>query len=480
MRSTSVLISGTWQPARRTMPNLNPSRPNDDVIGEFGWCDSAQAATAIAAAREALPAWSASLPEVRAAILRRAAQELSGRAEELGTLLSREEGKTLPEGIGEIRRSAAVLDYFAGEAFRGAGHHLPGLRDGFEIVVSRGPVGVVAAITPWNFPMAVPTWKCAAALAYGNTVVLKPSEYTPACAWALVDILARAGLPDGVLNLVGGDGREVGPALIAGADAISFTGAVPTGRAILAQAAPLMKKVQLELGGKSPLVIAADADLDLAVQIALDGAFFGTGQRCTASSRLIVDRRIHDAFVEGLTAAVAALKVGDALSAETKIGPVANAAQHDKVLGYIGIGRAEGAQVATGGHAIESNTGGYFIAPTLFTETQNTMRICREEIFGPVAAVIRADDLDHAIAIANDTEFGLSSGIVTQSLAAATAFRRATKAGMVMVNAPTAGVDFHVPFGGRDASGYGGGEQGIAAMDFFTETRTHYINPGRL
>ncbi|MDR5652779.1 aldehyde dehydrogenase family protein [Ruixingdingia sedimenti] len=478
MQTTSVLIGGAWVPAARSVPNLNPARP-DEVIGEYGWCDAAQAAAAIDAARAALPAWSATLPDTRAAILRRVAQELSARAEDLGRLLSREEGKTLPEGIGEIRRAAAVIDYFAGEAFRTAGHHLPGLREGFEVVVTRAPVGVVAAITPWNFPMVVPAWKCAAAIVYGNTVVLKPSEYTPACAWELADIFHRAGLPGGVLNLVGGDGRAVGPALIAGADAISFTGAGPTGRVIMAQAAPLMKKVQLELGGKNPLVVAADADLDLAVQVALDGAFFASGQRCTASSRLVVEAPVHDAFVERLTAAVAGLKPGDPLLPEIRIGPVANAVQRDKVLDYIAIGRAEGAEVATGGHAVETNTGGYFVAPTLFTRAHNAMRICREEIFGPVAAVIRADDLDHAFAIANDTEFGLSSGIVTRSLAAATAFRRISKAGMVMVNAPTAGVDFHVPFGGRDGSGFGGGEQGLAAIQFFTETRTHYINPGR-
>lgn len=477
MDSRKVLIGGTWRETQHAEPNINPSRPTE-VVGLYGWCDPAQAAEAMAAARTALPSWSTSPIELRANILRRAAQELLARADELGAQLSREEGKTLAEGTGEVRRAASAIEYFAGEAFRAAGHHLPGLRADFEVIVSRGPVGVVAAITPWNFPIAVPAWKCAAALVYGNTVVLKPSEYTPASAWSLVDIFHRAGLPAGVLNLVGGAGRIVGPAMISGADAISFTGAVPTGRMILSDAAPLMKKVQLELGGKNPLIIAADADLDVAVAAALDGSFFSSGQRCTASSRLIVDDKIHDVFVERLAAAASALKVGDALAPDTRIGPVANAVQMDKVLNYINIGRAEGAQIACGGAEIKTNTGGYFIAPTLFVEANNAMRICREEIFGPVAAVIRADDLDHAFALANDTEFGLSSGIITRSLAAATAFRRISKAGMVMVNAPTAGVDFHVPFGGRDASGFGGGEQGIAAMQFFTETKTAYINPG--
>lgn len=478
MKATHVLIDGEWRPTVRTEANINPSRPAD-VIGEFGCCDASQADEAMAAARRALPAWSATGIELRGSILRKVALELWSRAEELGTLLSREEGKTRPEGIGEVRRAAAAVDYFAGEATRSAGHHLPGLRDGFEVIVSRHPVGVVTAITPWNFPIAVPAWKCASALVYGNTVVLKPSEYTPASAWALVDIFHRAGIPAGVLNLVGGSGRELGPSLIRAADAISLTGAVPTGRAVVAEAAPLMKKVQLELGGKNPLVVDRDADMDLAITVALDGAFLATGQRCTASSRLIVDRTLHDEFVERLAKAVSALKVGDALDPETRIGPVANSVQKAKVLDYIAIGRAEGGEVITGGHAIEGESGGYFVAPTLFAGVTNDMRIAREEIFGPVAAVIKADDLDHAITIANDTEFGLSSGIVTKNLAAATAFRRASKAGMVMVNAPTAGVDFHVPFGGHGASGFGGGEQGIAAIQFFTETRTSYINPGK-
>lgn len=477
MQTTAALINGCWEPAPRSEPNRNPSRPNE-VVGEYGWSDAQQAEAAIAAARAALPAWSATLPDTRSGILRTAAQELRERAEELGEQLSREEGKPRAEGIGEVRRAAAAIDYFAGEAYRASGHHLPGLRPDFEVLVTREPVGVVLAITPWNFPIAVPAWKCAAALVYGNTVVLKPSEHAPASAWALVDILHRAGLPDGAINLVGGDGRELGPALIAGADAISFTGAVPTGRAILAQAAPLMKKVQLELGGKNPLIIDANADPDLAVRIALDAAFGGSGQRCTAASRLIVHRDIHDAFVERLSAAAADLRVGDALDPATQMGPVANAPQRHKVLDYIEVGRGEGADITTGGHPIDHPGGGYFIAPTLFAGADNDMRICREEIFGPVAAVIRADDLDHAIALANDTEFGLSSGIVTRSLAAATAFRRATRSGMVMVNTSTAGVDFHVPFSGRGASGYGGGEQGIAALQFFTETRTHYLHPG--
>lgn len=479
MKTDSNFIAGEWIPAARTMPNTNPARP-DEVIGEYAMGTVDDIRNAVAAARAAQPVWSAMPLDERALVLRRVAQELFQRAEELGTLLSREEGKTRPEGIGEVRRAAMAVDYFAGEVHRVNGGHLQGLRGGFEVIITRDPVGVVAAITPWNFPIAVPAWKCAAALAYGNTVVLKPSEFTPACAWELVDIYARAGVPPGAINLVGGDGRELGPELVAGVDAISFTGAEPTGRVINAQAAPLLKKVQLELGGKNPLIIDKDADLDLAVQAALDGSFFSTGQRCTASSRLIVHAGVHDEFVARLVKATDEMVVGDPLAQGTRIGPVATAPQYRKVLDYIRIGQEEGAEVIAGGIPVDTEGQGYFIRPTLFTGVRNDMRIAREEVFGPVAAIIKAQDLDEAIQIANDTEFGLSSGIITRSLAAASEFRRRSKAGMVMVNAPTAGVDYHVPFKGHGASGFGVGETGVVSIEFFTDVRTHYINSGQV
>lgn len=468
-------IGGRAVGGPRFEPNINPAKL-DEVIGHYAWASVEQAEEALAAARTALPGWAASNPQTRSDILRRAGDELHARAEELGALLTREEGKTLREGIGEIRRSAQVFHYASGEPLRNGGECLPGLRDGMTTMVTREPVGVVSLITPWNFPMAVPAWKTAYALAFGNTVVLKPSEVTPGCAWELADILHRAGLPAGVFNLVMGDGRTLGPVLVDGADAVSFTGSPPVGRAILERTVTTMIKVQLELGGKNPLVVLDDADLDLAADIALQGAFHSSGQRCTATSRIIATRRIHDAFVERLVAKLRALRVGDPLDAGTDMGPVVNQPQLDKDLHYIAIARGEGAELACGGQRIDGN--GYFLEPTLFIGTDNDMRINRDEVFGPVASVIPADDLDHAIAIANDSGHALSSGVVTQGLAAAETFRRRSRAGLVMVNAPTAGIDYHVPFGGRSPSGYGGREQGSAAVEFFTEGKTAYINHG--
>lgn len=471
------LIAGEWVASARYEENLNPSQPSD-VIGLFALADASQARAAIDAARAALPAWRNIGPLQRNEILKRVATLLSARAEELGAQLSREEGKTLAEGIGEVRRAAQCWDYFAAEALRAPGQFMPGLRPGFSVTVSREPVGVVSVVTPFNFPIALPSWKIAAALVYGNTVVFKPSELTPASAWALVEAAVEAGVPPGVLNLVNGHGREIGDELVDGADAITFTGSGPVGLSILKRAADGMKKVQLELGGKNPLIVAADADLDKAVACALDGAFFSSGQRCTASSRLIVERPLHDAFVEALAAKVIRLRVGDARAPETQIGPVVSAAQRQRIQNYLDIGRAEGAEVAAGGGAIERESGGYFIAPTLFVGTGNQMRINREEIFGPVASVIAVDDLDEAIHVANDTPFGLSSGICTTNLTTAERFRRASRAGLVTVNAPTAGIDFHVPFGGHRESGMGGSEQGAAAIEFYTEYKTAYINHG--
>ncbi|WP_353857361.1 aldehyde dehydrogenase family protein [Azospirillum formosense] len=468
-------IAGRLVDGVRLEANRNPARPSE-VIGHYAWASVEQAEEALGAARAALPGWAASNPQTRSDVLRRVGDELNARAEELGALLTREEGKTLREGIGEVRRSAQIFHYAAGEPLRQGGEALPGLRDGTTAMVSREPVGVVVLITPWNFPMAVPAWKTAYALAFGNTVVLKPSEVTPACAWELADILHRAGLPAGAFNLVVGDGRTLGPALVDGADAVSFTGSPGVGRAILERSVARMTRVQLELGGKNPLVVHDDADLDLAADIALQGAFHSTGQRCTATSRIIVDRRVHDAFVERLVRGMAALRVGDPMDAATDMGPVVSDAQLAKDLRCIADARSEGAELAFGGRRMDGD--GYFLEPTLFVGTNNAMRINRDEVFGPVACVIPADELDHAIAIANDSEHALSSGIVTRGLASAETFRRRSRAGLVMVNAPTAGIDYHVPFGGRGPSGYGGREQGSAAVEFFTDGKTAYINHG--
>jgi aldehyde dehydrogenase (NAD+) len=474
-------MAGEFVTATAASPNINPSNTRD-VIGEFASGTAADAQAAIAAAKGAFPAWSQSNPQLRHDVLKTASDEVLARKDELGRILSREEGKTLAEGVGEAMRAGQILAFFAGEALRLNGEVVTSIRPGVGIEVTREPVGVVGMITPWNFPIAIPAWKIAPALAYGNTVVIKPADLVPHSAWALVDILNRAGLPRGVLNLVMGKGSVVGQAIIDSPDvaALSFTGSVQTGRRIAAQcvAATPMKKVQLEMGGKNPMVVLDDADLKVAVECAVNGAFFSTGQRCTASSRLIVTDGIHDRFVAALTERLKGLVVDDALKAGTHIGPVVDQGQLDTDEKYIAIGRDEGATLAWGGERLNRETPGFYLQPALFTDVTNTMRIAREEIFGPVAAVIRVKDYDEALAIANDTEFGLSSGICTTSLKHATHFKRNAEAGMVMVNLPTAGVDYHVPFGGRKGSSYGPREQGAYAREFYTTVKTAYTAAG--
>jgi aldehyde dehydrogenase (NAD+) len=334
-------------------------------------------------------------------------------------------------------------------------------------------------ITPWNFPIAIPAWKIAPALAYGNCVVFKPADLVPATAHALSQIIVESGIPPGVFNLAMGRGSVVGETLIRHPDiaAISFTGSVATGKTIAAACAEGMKKFQLEMGGKNPLVVLDDADLGVAVDCAANGAFFATGQRCTASSRLIVTDGIHDRFVAALTERMKTLVVGDALKSGTQIGPAVDQAQLDQDLRYVALGKEEGARLVAGGDRLSRDAPGFYVAPTLFTDVRNDMRIAREEIFGPVAAVIRAKDYDTALATSNDTPFGLVAGICTTSLKHATHFKRNAEAGMVMVNLPTAGVDYHVPFGGRKGSSYGAREQGRYAAEFYTTVKTAYTNP---
>ncbi len=470
-------IAGEWVPAAATSPDLNPSNTND-VLGHYPQASAEDAQQAIAAAQEAFPAWSRSTPQLRHDALKRIGDELLARKEEIGTLLAREEGKTLGEGIGETVRAAQIFLFFAGEALRMAGEKLASVRPGIEVDITREPLGVIGLICPWNFPIAIPAWKTAPALAYGNCVVLKPAELVPATATALAEIIARAGLPPGVFNLVIGRGSVVGQAMIEhpGVAAISFTGSVPTGRRVAAAcvASGPMKKVQLEMGGKNPLVVLDDADLANAVECAVNGAFFSTGQRCTASSRLIVTEGIHDRFVAACVERLKSLSIGDALTAGTDIGPVVDQSQLDQDLRYIAIGKEEGAKLAAGGERLERGTPGFYLSPALFVDVAPRMRIAREEIFGPVAGVIRAKDYDEALELANDTEFGLTAGICTTSLKHAGHFRRNAEAGMVMVNLPTAGVDFHVPFGGRKGSSYGSREQGRYAQEFYTTVKTAY------
>ena len=472
------LIGGQWTEGVRTYQNTNPSDTRD-VIGDYAVASREQALEAVAAAHAAFPAWSLSTPQQRFDILDAVGNEIIARKGELGDLLAREEGKTLPEAIGEVGRAAAIFKFFAGEALRPGGEVLPSVRPGVGVEITREPLGVIGLITPWNFPIAIPAWKIAPALAYGNTVVFKPAEVVPGSAWALADILHRAGLPAGVFNLVMGRGSEVGAVLlederIAG---VSFTGSVGTGQRVAAACVGRGAKVQLEMGGKNPFVVLDDADLNVAVGAAINSGFFSTGQRCTASSRVIVTEGIHDRFVAAMIEKMKTLKVDDARKAGTDIGPVVDDRQLAQDLEYIAIGQKEGAKLH-GGEALATNADGapgFYLRPALFTETTPEMRINREEIFGPVVSIQRVKGYDEALALANDTPFGLASGIATTSLKHATHFKRHAQAGMVMVNLPTAGVDYHVPFGGRKGSSYGSREQGRYAAEFYTTVKTAYI-----
>lgn len=472
-------INGEWLAGNTLAPNLNPSNLVD-VIGEYAQGDAAQLDLAVRAAEAAFPAWSTSGIQARSDALDKIGSEILARREELGTLLSREEGKTRAEGIGEATRAGQIFKFFAGECLRLAGETIPSVRPGIGVEVTREPIGVVGLITPWNFPIAIPAWKIAPALAFGNCVVLKPADLVPGSAWALAEIISRSGIPAGVFNLVMGRGSVIGDALVKhpGIAAVSFTGSVGVGRRIAEACVQGHKKVQLEMGGKNPQVILDDANLQQAVELSVQSAFFSTGQRCTASSRLIVTEGIHDAFVEGVKARLAGLKIGDALTAGTDIGPVVSQAQLEQDLSYVEIARSQGATVQAGGQRVACHTGsgaeGFFMAPALITDSTPEQRINREEVFGPVASVIRVKNYEEALAVTNDTEFGLSAGIATQSLKHATHFKRHAQAGMVMVNLPTAGVDYHVPFGGRKGSSYGPREQGRYAQEFYTTVKTAY------
>ena len=469
-------INGEWVQGVATRPNVNPS-DTKDIIGEYAQADVAQTEAAIAAASAAARGWAASTPQQRFDILDAIGSELLVRREEIGRLLSREEGKTLPEGVGETHRAAMIFKFFAGEALRTGGEALASVRPGVGVEILRQPVGVVGLIAPWNFPIAIPAWKIAPALAYGNCVVFKPAELVPGCGWALADIISRTALPKGVFNLVMGPGSQVGQTLAdsAAVKAVSFTGSVGVGRRLIAACAQRQAKVQAEMGGKNPLVVLDDADLGVAVNAAVQGAYFSTGQRCTASSRLIVTAGIHDRFVEAVTAKLKTLKVDNALLAGTDIGPVVDDRQLAQNLKYVEIAKQEGGELVFGGDVVERATPGYYQRPALITGTTNAMTISREEVFGPVANVVKVGDFDEALAVANDTEFGLSAGICTTSLKAATHFKLHAQAGMVMVNLPTAGVDYHVPFGGTKGSSYGPREQGAYAREFYTTVKTAYI-----
>ncbi len=473
------LIAGEWLAGENELENRNPSDLSD-LIGMFAQAGPDQLDTTLDRARLAQTEWSAYGLERKQAVLMNIGNELMARAEELGTLLSREEGKPFAEGKGEVYRAGQFFTYYAAECLRQIGENADSVRDGIEVDVRREPVGVVAVISPWNFPTATASWKIAPALCYGNAVVWKPANMTPASAVALTEIIEKQDIPKGLFSLVMGAGRSIGQRLVESpkVNAITFTGSVPVGKGIASAAIQNLTKVQMEMGSKNALAVLDDADLDLAATLALGGAFGGTGQKCTASSRLIVHESVHDAFVDKLVAGAEAMKVGHALEKGTQMGPVVSAEQLQENLSYVELGKSEGAELACGGRRLERPHEGFYMSPGVFLNTTNGMRINREEMFAPLTCVIKVGSYDEALATVNDTNFGLTSGIVTKSLARANHFRRNARTGVVTINLPTAGTDYHVPFGGRGDSSYGPREQGKAAAEFYTTVKTAYISAG--
>ncbi len=472
-------IAGEWLAGTSEIANINPS-DLADTIGHYAQADAAQLQRALDAAATAQQEWARAGLERRYNVLMAIGNELIARCEELGTLLAREEGKTQPEGKGEVYRSGQFFTYYAAEALRQIGDNADSVRDGIEVDVRREPVGTVAIISPWNFPLATAVWKVAPALAFGNAVIWKPANLVPASAVALAEIISRQDLPAGLFNLVMGSGSAVGQQLVESpqVNAISFTGSVPVGRGIAQAAVGNFTKVQLEMGSKNALAIMDDANLDIALACALNGAFGSTGQKCTASSRIVVHKNVHDYFVEKLADGARNMVVGHALEAGTQIGPVSSRAQLQQNLENVELARQEGGELLCGGEQVERATEGYFMTPAVFSGTQNDWQVNREELFAPIACVIKVDSYEEALATVNDTRFGLTAGIVTSSLARATHFRRNVKTGCVMVNLPTAGTDYHVPFGGRGESSYGPREQGQYAQEFYTTVKTSYILSG--
>jgi len=472
-------IAGEWLAGASEIANINPSDLSD-TIGMYAQADTAQLNQALDAARIAQIEWAKTGLEARYTALMNIGNELIANCEELGTLLAREEGKTQPEGKGEVYRSGQFFTYYAAEVLRQIGENADSVRPGVDVDVRREPIGTVAIISPWNFPMATAVWKIAPALAFGNAVVWKPANIVPASAVALTRIIEKQNLPKGLFNLVMGPGSSVGQALIESPkiNAISFTGSVPVGREIAKCAVGNFTKVQLEMGSKNALAVMDDADMDTALACALGGAFGSTGQKCTASSRLVVHADVHDEFVEKLVEGANKMVVGHALEAGTNIGPVASESQLKQNLENVELAKQEGGELLCGGERVERATEGYFMTPAVFTGTKNDWQVNREELFAPMACVIKVNSYDEALATVIDTRFGLTAGIITKSLARANDFRRNVKTGCVMVNLPTAGTDYHVPFGGRGESSYGPREQGQYAKEFYTHVKTTYISSG--
>jgi aldehyde dehydrogenase (NAD+) len=471
-------ISGAWRDGGSSADDLNPARPTE-VVARVQFADAASAIEAVEAARGAFPGWRNLPAPARGEVLRNAADLLDQRAESIGREFTREEGKTLAEAIGETRRAVGILRYFAGQTLEPDGETYPSHSATTLLYARREPVGVVLVITPWNFPMAIPAWKIAPALAYGNTVVWKPAELVPLTSVRLVEALVDAGLPAGVLNLVLGKSATVGDALVTheGVDAVTFTGSNAAGRSIQQRATERGKKVQLELGGKNPAIVLADSDLSHAAEQVARGAFLSTGQKCTATSRVIVEAPAFQEFAERLVSIAQAWKLGDPLEPDTRVGPLVSQDRLNAVMGFFDLDGSAGGRLLCGGRRAEELGDGYYVRPTVVTDVDEQARVAREEIFGPVAVLMPAKSYADAIRLANDTPFGLSASVFTRSLDKALRFARDIQAGVVKVNQETAGLEFHVPFGGMKDSSSGSREQGKAAREFFTQWKTVYMDP---
>ena len=474
----SNYIAGQWVEGTSSIKNINPS-DTSEIIDEYTTCTDEQFEQSIRSAAIAQKEWETVGIEKKSQILTNIGDELIQKSQQIGELLSREEGKPLNEGIGEVSRAGQQFQYYGSECLRLYGEKIPSTRPGFQVEISREPLGVVGIISPWNFPIAIPAWKAAPAMMCGNAVILKPASLTVGSAIALTEIIAKQDIPAGLFNLVLGSGSDVGQKIATHPEiaAITFTGSVEVGKQLYKNSSSSMKKMQMEMGSKNPLVVMDDADLKTAITCAVNGAYGGTGQKCTASSRLIVHENIYKDFVKGLLESIKNLKVGHALDEGTQMGPASNQSQFESNLNYIEVGKRE-AKLAFGGNPMNMRTPGYYMEPTLFIDGDNKSRINQEEMFGPIACVIPAKNLDHALEIANATDFGLSSGIITNSLAKAEFFKQNIKTGVTTVNLPTAGLDYHVPFGGRKASSFGPREQGTYARDFYSQVKTSYINSG--
>ena len=474
-------IGGRWVSAKAgaTYKITNPAK-KDTVLGEFQFSSDDDAQQAIAAAADALESWAETPAPSRAAVLFRALNIFERRADEMARSITTEEGKPLADAQGEVKRAMNIIEYAAGEGRRMFGYTTPSELPSTIAYTVRRPVGVMAIITPWNFPLAIPAWKIAPALICGNTLVFKPASSTPMTAVKLVEIFEEAGVPPGVLNLVTGPGSSVGNTLVESPDVkgISFTGSTEIGTGIYTEGARSLKKVQCEMGGKNAVILLADADLDKALGGIVQAAFGSTGQRCTATSRVIVEEAIYEEFMEQLVERTGKLKIGDGLDPEVDVSPLASESQFETVTGYIGIGTEEGARLVYGGNALSGGIydDGYYVEPTIFTDVDPSMRIAQEEIFGPVLTVFKAKDLGDAIEISNSVKFGLSSSVYTRDLTQAFEYVNTVETGMVHINSPTLGGEVHLPFGGLKSSGVSHREQGVAAVEFFSEVITVYVD----